>query len=119
MLLLLDDEERSFFEEDLLPVLFAFTEVLGFFRLLAIPSVGRLSERLSAARRSDILVRMGLISIKTWPHYYVKMTPDIWSANEGERLFLGAEAYEVFSSIPLTKGQMLTRYSSTFHSRQR
>lgn len=29
------------------------------------------------------------------------MTPDIWSANEGERLFLGAEAYEVFSSIPL------------------
>lgn len=47
------------------------------------------------------------------------MTPDIWSANEGERLFLGAEAYEVFVSIPLTKGQMLTRYSSTFHSRQR
>ena len=27
------------------------------------------------------------------------MTPDIWSANEVERLFLGAEAYEVFVSI--------------------
>lgn len=37
------------------------------------------------------------------------MTPDIWSVNEGEHLFLGAEAYEVFSSIPLMKGQMLTR----------
>lgn len=108
MLLLLDDEERSFFEEDLLPVLLAFTEVFGFLRLLAIPSVGRLSERLSAARRSDILVRMGLISIKTWPHYYVKMTPDIWSANEGERLFFGVEAYEVFSSIPLMKERILT-----------
>ena len=70
LLLLLDDEERSFFDEDLLPVLLALTEVLGFLRLLATPSVGRLSERLSAARRSDILVRMGLISIKTWPHYY-------------------------------------------------
>ena len=28
------------------------------------------------------------------------MTPDIWSANEDERLFLGAETYEVFVSIP-------------------
>ena len=32
------------------------------------------------------------------------MTPDIWSANEGERLFLGAEAYEVFVSIPPYEG---------------
>ncbi len=47
------------------------------------------------------------------------MTPDIWSANEGERLFLGAEAYEVFSSIPHAKERILTRDSPTFHSRQR
>ena len=66
MLLLLDDEERSFFEEDLLPVLLAFTEVLGFLRLLATPSVGRLSAR------GSVLLE-GVISWFGWVSYLLKL----------------------------------------------